>query len=95
MNYLIRTLTTPSCWIRNHKTSKGLSEYIQDQLKGGELPVVTNQGYCVSLGNKIFWASNYPYAFGAIYQQEHLGMPDRKTVFMLWDALQKTLAAEK
>jgi len=80
----LRVLTTPSCWIRNYKTCKHLSRFINDALDSGGAPVQFSE-FRVKLASKTFWAGNFPYAYGLVGSR----MPDRATVFRLADAVTK------
>lgn len=88
MPYWLRILLTPGCWLRNHRSGKHISRFIQERLAAGEIP--RQRGYHILLGGKTLWAGNYPYAYGNIDRGIFSGgpMPDRKTVFMLHDAVE-------
>ena len=86
---LFRILLTPSCWIRNHKTNNALSTFINNALDNSCTIVITDR-FTVMLNEVELWARNYPYAFGDKYTPNHYsGLPDRETVFRLYDELQK------
>lgn len=44
----------------------------------------------IGLGGKVLWGNNYPYAYGNVSRGmwNEGPLPDRKTVFMLHDALE-------
>ena len=89
MPNFLRVLLTPSCWIRNYRTSPHLSRFIQDHLRAGEQPEVLN-GFHAKLGGKVLWVRNYPYGYGSEAAFATRGpIPDRKTVFMLADAVDR------
>lgn len=89
MNYALRILLTPSCWLRNFRTGKAITNFIRQRLESGEKPTIEAFGH-IGLGGKLFWGHNYPYAYGT----EYCGcfnegpMPSRKVVFMLNDAVE-------
>lgn len=83
-----RILTTPSCWERQKKTSKELSDYINRELDK-KTPIQVIDEYEMRLGDVTLWIKNYPYSFGYFIRFSRFGMPDRATVFRLYDALQE------
>ena len=90
---LFRILLTPSCWIRNHKTNNALSTFINNALDNGYAIVIIDR-FTVMLNEVELWVGNYPHAFGwdYVYRKTYgvcPGMPDRATVFRLYDELQK------
>ena len=92
MRYLIRILLTPGCWVRNSRSGKEISRFIQERLAAGERPRLTWDGYRIELGGKAFWGANYPYAYGSVIHGMAFSdgpLPDRKTVFMLHDAVEE------
>src|SRR5687768_18443591 len=94
LKLLLRILRTPRCLIRIHKTSKPLSKYINRELDKQTTIKIINK-FVAQLGNQELWISNYPYGFGTVYSKEKFGMPDRATVFRLYDAIQKELDKNK
>jgi len=90
MKTLFRILTTPSCWIRNEITNKYVSNFIKKSLDDGHVPIMINQ-YTHRLNNKCIWTSNYPYSFGYLYNDHTKSLPDRRTVFRLYDAIMKEI----
>lgn len=90
MNHYLRVLLTSSCWLRNYHTSNGLSRRINEALDRGDKPI-RRCGYTHTLGDMVLWTRNYPYAFG--YECDTCnggpigGLPDRRTVFRLWDSI--------
>lgn len=88
---IIRILKNPSCWDRNYPTSKALSKKINDLLDANT-PLIIGKYSAIELGNLVLWANNFPYAFGTEYpfgESKLLVMPDRTTVFRLYDAYNK------
>ena len=92
MKYLLRILFTTNCWIRNNRTNKSLSKFIEDTLNTGELPVIDDNGYTIKLANRELWIENYPYSYGWNYMCSRINqtLPSRRVVFMLHDAVKKT-----
>lgn len=86
---LFRILLTPSCWMRNRKTDKAISAFINNALDNGYAIVIIDR-FTVMLNGLELWVRNYPYAFGDECTPNHYsGLPDRETVFRLYDELQK------
>ncbi len=86
MKTLFRILTTPLCWIRDRSTNKYVSNFINKSLDDGHVPIMIDN-YTHKLNGKLIWTSNYPYSFGNIYNDQTRSLPDRKTVFRLYDAI--------
>lgn len=90
---LVRTFYTPSCWIRNRLTNWQWDREIRQQLKN---PKFTNIGRCTcNLGSLDIWIENYPYEYGCDNTGIIKGMPSRRTVFLVMDALTKHQIGEK
>lgn len=80
---MLRILCTPSCWTRNHPTSRALSRFINERLDAGQAPERVGRYYAILDGLQ-FWVENHPYA-----SVEHNGvMADRATVFRFYDAME-------
>ena len=59
-------------------------------------PVFTEVGkYTAVLNGEIIWIANHPYASVTSYSNQGVGMPRRSTVFMFWDALQRSQCGSK
>lgn len=87
-----RVLTTPDCWIRLGKTNKEWDAELREHLKN---PVFEKNEYSPDLIIKLngirVWVSNYPYSYGDKHceSDKPRKLPSRRTVFMLFDAVQK------
>lgn len=79
---ILRIIKTPDCWLRNHRTCKILSALINQSLDGGFKPKQISH-YYMELNNMKIWCGNYTYAYANVNNR----MPDRTTVFRLYDAL--------
>ena len=89
----VRIFRTPRSWVRNRCTNWEWDREIRRQLKA---PKFTNVGrYDCSLGSLSFWTENYPYEYGYDTTGVIKGMPSRRTVFLLMDALTKHQIGEK
>jgi hypothetical protein len=91
---LFRILTTPSCWLRNKPTNKALSRKL-NRLMDENTPVKRINRYLVQLGGIALWQENYPYCCYYMYDNPCLGLPDRTTVFRLYDYIAETLINDK
>lgn len=80
-----RILFNFDCWIRNKRTSKELSKFINDALDNNSILDLSESGI-LKINNVKLWRNNYPYDFGYIQSAPECGMPDRETVFRLHDA---------
>lgn len=92
MKYLLRVLTNPSCWIRSSATNKELDAAINKLLDAGA--DITFDSHTTTLGPLTLWTANFPYSYGQEYTIEGIGLPSRKTVFRLYDAIAALKAAE-
>ena len=90
MKTLFRILTTPLCWSRNGSTNEYVSNFINKSLDEGHKPIMIDS-YTHRLNNKCIWTSNYPYAFGNIFNDPTKSLPDRRTAFRLYDATIKEM----
>lgn len=87
LSLFIRVLYTPSCWIRNRPTNREWDKKVRQQLKN---PKFTNiNSYKCNLRDLTIWTENYPYAYGTDDTGRVKGMPSRRTVFKLRNALTK------
>lgn len=87
-----RILFTPSCWIRLKSTNKFLSARINEAIDN-ECPILAIDNYNVIIDGMIIWIENYPYSCGWVQGQR--GMPDRTTVFRLFDYIDYKLSLKK
>lgn len=86
---LFRILVTPSCWLRNRETDNDISAFINNALDNGCTIVIIDR-FTVKLDGLTLWVRNYPYSFGYDCTYSSCsGLPDRETVFRLYDELQK------
>ena len=88
----IRVVMTPSCWIRNYRTSKEWDRELNHLLDTEDFEIHNFHLRFVKSGTCI-WIANYPYAFGdRITPLENFygyvnKLPARKTVFRLYDKI--------
>ena len=86
LSHVIKIITTPSCWFRNYPTSKLLSNKI-NYLLDNNTKMRIDYGV-IHLGDLRLWGNNFPYAFGRTKITLDVAvMPDRMTVFRLYDAV--------
>lgn len=97
---LFKIITTPTCWIRNYKTSKVWDEKLNTLLD--EEDFILDWTGCTIYFPKseiTVWVENYPYASGDLFSSNkphysyiYKGLPKRKTVFRLKEkVIQKAL----
>lgn len=73
----------PRYWMRNEKTSKSLTDFINNQLDNGVVPVIVNE-FEMTLSGVNIWRANFPYAYGNIYSRGVAPLlPSRSTVVRL------------
>lgn len=92
MKYLLRVLTSPSCWIRSAPTNKELDAAINKLLDAGAN--ITANSYTTTLGPLYLWTANFPYDYGRENTIDGIGLPSRKTVFRLYDTIAALKDAE-
>ncbi len=91
--YFWRVLITPSCWVRCQKTNKPWDRALRRVL---EKPVFTNASqYHAELNGYKLWVENFPYAYATDDTNKIKGMPTRRTVFMIHDALSEHLTSHQ
>lgn len=77
----------PGVYLRNHKTSKALSQRINELLDNPETQIVVEDGFTVRLGPLRIWIENFPYSYGHLQDNgpciQPSTLPDRQTVFRL------------
>lgn len=82
---LLRILTTPTCWIRNHDYSAEWDRRLNCALDKGA--IISDVGtHTVKINGDQIWISNHPYASAVPYLGLQV-MPSRATVFRLMDAV--------
>lgn len=89
MKNILRILTTPFCWLRNHRTNKMWDNKLNELLDNYEFEIVNN--YTASLGGRELWYRNSPYACFTAPWMGYDVMPTRKTVFRALDKLKPKL----
>ena len=93
MKYLLRVLTSPLCWLRCEATNTDLDAAINKLLDAGA--DITSNEYTTRLGPLILWTENFPYAYGGDYTIKGGGLPTRRTVFRLYDAIAAVSITER
>lgn len=86
MNNLLRIILTPGCWIRNYRKCSHIDNLINKLLDSGDIQI---ESECMAIiGGRTIWIGNAPYAAGTLYEGKPvMGMPSRRTVFRLMDAI--------
>jgi hypothetical protein len=77
MKNLLRILSTPSCWIRNHSTDKTWDLILRQAMAKHKFEPVTQ--YTAKLGDLIVWVRNHPYC--SFHPEGMEVLPRRSTVF--------------
>ena len=90
---ILRILTTPSCWYRNHKVDLVWDMKLNQLLDKYDFTDITE--HTVTLGSTRVWIKNHPYASFTLYHPS-AGvvkiLPKRETVFRAYDKLVRQMA---
>lgn len=90
LKYTIKVLITPSCWIRNYRTSKIWDKQFLKLLEENNWE--RTSVYTAYIGSEEVWISNHPYASFFPYRPAGGGaLPSRKTVLYAMDRLVQDL----
>lgn len=90
LKYTIKVLLTPSCWIRDHPTSKVWDMRLLNLMEENKWRV--NDRYTACLGNIEIWIANYPYtSFNPCNTAGLRVLPSRKTSLYAMDRLEQDL----
>ena len=80
---MLRILLNPKCWFRGKPTSKALSKFINEAIDN-KLPLKVSDT-TITINGLELWKWDYPYNFGYPIKAPVIGLPDRTTVFKLYD----------
>lgn len=95
MKYLLRTILTPSCWLRNENTDKEWNKKLNEILDDENLKIERGDKYIIKINNIPIWIENYPYSYGYIFDRIwKTSLPSRATVFRLKKVVDKFLEEE-
>lgn len=97
MKYLLKTILTPSCWLRVGTTSSSWDREVNllidnkssvklTRLSSGVAYSSNGEILTIELGGIGIWIGNYPYSYGEMYPNLKYPpgkLPSRKTVFKL------------
>ena len=86
MNWL-SVAVRPALWIRNYRTSRSLTEFVNSKLDEGELPVITSD-CTMTIGGVMVWRANWPCAYGQVWGNglEFSLLPSRMAALRLREA---------
>ena len=85
---ILRILTTPSCWIRNHKTDLIWDMKLNQLLDKYDFADI--EEHTARLGDQKVWIKNHPFASFSPYNRPYGPLhvlPKRETVFRAHDKL--------
>ena len=85
MNYLLKTLLTPQCWIQNYEYNPIWDTKLRSLIKEHTFKLKSN--YTATLGGHEIWIGNHPYASFTPYSPQMGIRPSRRTIFMAYDKL--------
>ena len=80
---MLRILLNPECWFRKKPTSKALSKFINEAIDN-KLPLKVSDNI-ITINGVDLWKWEYPSNFGYPVKASVIGLPDRTTVFKLYD----------
>ena len=89
---ILRILTTPSCWQRNHRTDHNWDRTLNALLDQHEFTNIDR--HTARLGGKLIWIANHPYDSFTPYSHEAGSppiLPSRETAFRAYDKLKEAI----
>lgn len=90
MKYFIKVLSTPSCWVSNHRTSKEVTAKLRMNLAFFDFDSI--EPYRARINDSWYWIENHPYAsFQPLKEDSFVSsqyrLPDRITRLYAYDRL--------